>query len=59
MGYMTDEEYMTKSLELLRYVPYIKDEKSKAQRFFNQLTLAFKDRIEYYEPQSLEEFMVS
>lgn len=25
MGYMTDEEYTTKFLEFLRYVPYLKD----------------------------------
>lgn len=29
IGSMTDEEYMTKFLELLRYVPYLKDEKTK------------------------------
>ena len=29
MGAMTDEEYMTKFLELLRYVPYLKEEKAK------------------------------
>ena len=31
MGSMTDEEYMEKILELLRYVPYIDDEKAKVQ----------------------------
>jgi len=35
MGSMTDEEYMTKFLELLRYVPYLKVEKTKVQRFIN------------------------
>ena len=30
MGFMADEEYMTK---FLRYVPYLKDEKTKVQRF--------------------------
>lgn len=29
MGLMTYEEYTTKFLELLRYVPYLKDEKAK------------------------------
>ena len=29
MESMIDEEYMTKFLELLRYVPYLKDEKAK------------------------------
>lgn len=47
MGSMTDEEYMTKFLELLRYVPYLKDEKDKFQRFFSGVPLAFRDQIEY------------
>ena len=46
MGSMTDEEYTTKFLELLRYVPYLKDEKAKVKRFSNGLPLAFKDRVE-------------
>jgi len=29
MGLMIDEEYMTKFLELLRYVPYLANEKAK------------------------------
>jgi len=55
MGLMTNEEYTTKSLELLRYVPYRKDKKAKVQRFFSGLPLAFKDQIEYDEPRSIEE----
>ena len=55
MGSMTDEEYITKFLDLLRYVPYLKDEKAKIQRFVNGFPLAFKYEIEFDEPQSLEE----
>lgn len=29
MGSMTDEEYTSKFLELLKYVPYLKEEKAK------------------------------
>ena len=57
MGSMTNEEYMTKFPELLRYVSYLKDERAKVHIFFNGFPLAFKDRIEYDEPQSLEEFI--
>jgi len=42
MGSMIDEEYMTKFLELLRYVPYLKDEKTKFSIFVCGLSLAFK-----------------
>jgi len=54
---MTDEECTTTFLELFRYVPYLKDEKTKVQRFISGLPLAFKGGIEYDEPRSLEEFI--
>jgi len=50
MGLMTYEEYMTNFLELLRYVPYIKDEKAKVYKFVSGFPLAFRDQIEYDEP---------
>jgi len=52
---MTDNEYTSKFLELLRYAPYLKEEKAKIQRFARGLPMAFKDRIELDEPRSLEE----
>lgn len=55
MGSMTYEEYMTKFLEFLRYVPHLKDENKKVQRFVSGFPVAFKDQIEYDEPRSLEE----
>ena len=57
MGFMTVEEYMTEFLELLSYVPYLKDEKTKVQKFASGFHLAFKDWIEYDEPRSLEEII--
>jgi len=57
MGLMIDEEYMTKFLELFRYLLYLNDEKDKFQRFVSGFPLAFKDWIEYDEPWSLEEFI--
>ena len=55
MGSMTDEEYTTKFLELLRYVLYLTNEKTKVQRFVSGLPLVFRDQIEYDEPRSLKE----
>ena len=49
------DEYANKFLELLRYVQYIRDEKVKIQRFLSGLPQAYKDRIEFYEPRTLEE----
>ena len=55
MGSMIDDEYTSKSLELLRYVPYLIEEKAKIQMFISGLPVAFKDKIEFNEPRSLEE----
>ena len=49
------EEYANKFLELLRYVRYIKDEKVKIQRFLRGLPQYYKDRIDFYEPRTMEE----
>ena len=55
LGQQTMEEYTNKFLELLRYVRYIKDEKVKVQHFLSGLPQSYKDRIEFYEPRTLEE----
>ena len=55
MGFMTNDEYTSRFLELLRYVPYLKEEKGNTQRFTSELPIAFKDRIELDELRSLEE----
>ena len=55
LGQQTMEEYANKFLELLRYVRYIRDEKVKVQRFLSGLPQSYKDRIEFYEPRTLEE----
>ena len=55
LGQQTMEEYANKFLELLRYVKYIKDEKVKIQQFLSGLPQSYKDRIEFYEPRTLEE----
>ena len=59
MGSMTNDEYTSIILELLRYVPYLKEEKVKIQRFISGLSVTFKDRIEFDEPRSLEEDILS
>ena len=55
LGQQTMEEYAKNFLELLRYVRYIKYEKVKIQRFLSELPQSYKDRIEFYEPKTLEE----
>jgi len=55
MGSMRDGEYTSRFLELLRYVPYLKEEKAKVQRFISGFLVAYRDRIEFDEPRSLDD----
>jgi len=57
LGSMTMKELCSKFLSLLRYVPYLVDEKPKIQRILSCLLMVFKDRIEYDNPKTLEEAM--
>jgi len=54
---MAMKELCSKFMSLLRYVPYIIDEKPKIQRFLSCLPAIFKDMIEYDNPKTLEEAM--
>ena len=49
------EEYVNKFLEILRYFRYINDEKVKIQWFLSGFPQSYNDRIEFYEPRTLEE----
>jgi len=55
MGSMTNDEYTNRFLELLRYVPYLKDEKAKIQVFMSGLPTKYGEQIEFDDPRSLEE----
>lgn len=55
MGSMTDDEYTSRFLEFLRYVPSLKEGKAKIQRFISGLPFAFKEKIDFDEHISLEE----
>ena len=57
LGSMTMKDLNNKFLSLLRYVPYLVDEKPKVQRFLSCLPYHIKDRIEYDNPKNLEEAM--
>ena len=57
LGTMNMKELNSKFLSLLRYVPYIVDEKPKVQWFLSSLPFHTKDRIEYDNPKTPEEAM--
>jgi hypothetical protein len=45
LGKLTMDEYVRRFLELLRYVPYIKDEKVRIQFFLSGLPQSFQDQL--------------
>jgi len=55
MGPMIGDEYTSKFLELLRYMPYLKEDKAQIKRFTSGLPMEFKYIIEFHEARSLEE----
>jgi hypothetical protein len=52
---MTMDDLIKKFLELLRFVPYIREDKVKIQRFLSYLPRSYKDRIEFDNPKTLSE----
>ena len=57
LGTMNMKELNSKFLSLLRYVPYIVDEKPKLHWFLSCLPYHIKDKIEYDNLKTLEEAM--
>ena len=57
LGSISIKELSSKFLSLLRYVPYIIDEKPKIQIFLSCLHTSFKNGIESDNPKNLEEPM--
>jgi hypothetical protein len=55
LGSMTIDEYEGKFLELLKYVPFIKDESVKIHRYLSGLSPPIGDKIQYDDPNTMEE----
>jgi hypothetical protein len=55
LGQMAMEDLINKFLELLRFVPYIWEDKVKIQRFLSCLPQYYKDIIDYDNPKSLSD----
>ena len=54
MGSMTMDAFINRFLDMLHYVPYIKDEKVKIQQFIGCLPPKFRERIEFNMPKTLD-----
>jgi hypothetical protein len=55
LGKMTIDEYERRFLELLKYVPFIKDEAVKIQRYLSGQPPPIGDKIRYDDPKTMEE----
>jgi hypothetical protein len=55
LGSMTIDEYERSFLELLKYVPFIKDKAVKIQRYLIGLPPSIGDNIQYDDPKTMEE----
>ena len=54
MGSMTMDSFINRFIDLLHYVPYIKDEKVKIQHFLGCLPPKVWERIEFDMPKNLD-----
>jgi hypothetical protein len=57
LGNMTINEYEQSFLELLKYVPFIRDE-VKIQRYLSGLPPSMSDKIQYDDPKTMEETII-
>jgi hypothetical protein len=55
LGIMTIDEYKQRFLELLKYVPFIKDGPVKIQRYLSRMHPPIGDKIQYDDPKTMEE----
>jgi hypothetical protein len=55
MGKLTLEAYEKQFMELLRYVPYLKDKKERIQHFLSGFPQSYQDQIEFNKPKTLED----
>jgi hypothetical protein len=55
LGSMMIDEYEIIFLELLKYVPFIKDEQVNIQRYLSGIPSFISEKIQYDDPKMLEE----
>eukprot|EP00253_Pinus_taeda_P015852 PITA_15852 len=55
LGQQSMDEFINRFTSLLRYVPYIKEEKGKVQRFVSNLPSYIRERIEFDNPRTMDE----
>ena len=58
LGTLTMDEFVTKFVNLQRYVPYLKEEKAKVYRFISCLPAAYKEKIDFEMPKTMDEAII-
>lgn len=48
------DEFVIKFTNLLKYMPYIREEKVKSQRFLNCLPAPYKERVEFENMKTMD-----
>eukprot|EP00253_Pinus_taeda_P029718 PITA_29718 len=54
LGQQTMDEFITRFTSLLHYMPYIREEKAKVQRFFNSLPASTRETIKFDNPKTMD-----
>jgi len=49
------DDFFNKIMNLLRYVPYLKEEKAKIQRFVSCLSFSYREIIEFDNPKTMDQ----
>jgi len=55
LGQQSMDEFVTNFNSLLRYIPYIREEKDKVQRFINNLSTFMKEKLEFDNLKTMDE----
>lgn len=52
------DEYLAKFSSQLRYVPYLREEKAKVQRFIRSFPINMKERLEFDYPKTMDDVVI-
>lgn len=55
LGALTMDDYVDRFTSLLRYVPYMREEKAKIQRFTSSLPNFRKEKLEFDYPKTMDD----
>jgi len=55
LGTLTIYEYVKRFTSLLRYVPYMQEEKAKIQHFISSLPNFMKEKLEFDYPRTMDD----